>query len=359
MRTSIIAVGTAFLTATLWTGSDARAQQTIMCAQNKSTACLNVIGTGTDAYAVVSNASSATAFYGTSAAAAPTAAVFGYNSGSGYGVQGTSESGYGVHGWSDTLYGVVGESNTSVGVEGVSASAVGVNGVSGSSQGVLGSSTSGVGVYGQSETNVAVYGISSTANGVVGINSRTDWNAAAISALPGNTNGLAIYAGGGAQKPGGGSWSGLSDGRVKKDVKDFRAGLAELEKLRPVTYRYNGLGGTQDDGHKFVGIIAQELEKVMPDMVQSSRVKLRPDDKEETDLERVDPSAFTYVLINAVREQQRIIEKQDARIARLEAGRPALLSSLAPGNLGLAAIGLVPLGLVVVRRKRKNGDIGE
>ena len=243
-----------------------------------------------------------------------------------------------------------------IGVAGQAISSYGVFGMSTSGAAVHGTSSTGNGVEGASTSQYGVYGTSSTANGVVGQNSRTDWNAAAISALPGNSNGLGIYSGGGAMMPGGGMWASTSDARVKKDVKDFRLGLAELKDVRTVSYKYNGLGGTQDDGHEFVGVIAQELEKVLPTMVRSSRAKLHPGDSEETDIKRVDPSAFTYVLINAVQEQQKIIERQDARIARLESGRASLISSIVPGGFGLAALGLVPLGLVASRRRRKEQE---
>jgi len=218
--------------------------------------------------------------------------------------------------------------------------------------GASGDAITGTGVYGYSQNYFAVHGYSENGNGVVAQNTRTDWVAAAISAIPGNSNGLAIWAGGGAQKPGGGSWSSTSDARVKKDVKDFRAGLAELKRLRPVSYKYNGLGGTQDDGNVFVGVIAQELEKVLPSMVESSKVRLRPGDREATDLKRVDPSAFTYVLINAVQEQQKIIERQEARIAKLE--RSDAPSGM-PTSLAGLALGLMPLGLIAVWRRRKEG----
>jgi len=104
------------------------------------------------------------------------------------------------------------------------------------------------------------------------------------------------------RKPGGGSWSALSDARVKKDVAKFEPGLLELEKIRPVTYRYNGLGGMTDTTKQYVGVIAQEVEKTLPFMVTSEKEKLRPEDAQLTDIKHVDPSAFTYVLINAVQE---------------------------------------------------------
>jgi len=105
-----------------------------------------------------------------------------------------------------------------------------------------------------------------------------------------------------AFKPGGGSWSALSDQRVKKDIAPFDPGLAALEKIRPVSFRYNGLADTQVTDSKYVGVVAQELEPILPFMVSSHGRKLHPDDKAATELKEVDPSAFTYVLINAVKE---------------------------------------------------------
>ena len=98
------------------------------------------------------------------------------------------------------------------------------------------------------------------------------------------------------------SWAATSDARVKKDVVDFDQGLAALQRIRPVTYRYNGLGGTEASDTQHVGVIAQELEKALPFMVSSQKRKLHPNDKETTDIKQVDPSAFTYVLINAVKQ---------------------------------------------------------
>jgi hypothetical protein len=105
-----------------------------------------------------------------------------------------------------------------------------------------------------------------------------------------------------ASKPGGGSWSALSDRRVKKDISAFQHGLAALEKIRPVSFRYNGLGGTRETEHAFVGVVAQELEPVLPFMVTSTPKKLHAEDATPTNLKEVDPSALTYVLINAVKE---------------------------------------------------------
>ena len=136
-------------------------------------------------------------------------------------------------------------------------------------------------------------------------------------------------------------------------MKDLDRGLSELMRVRPVTFKYNGLGGTEDDGKEFVGVIAQELEPIMPGMVSSRMRKLRKGDTQDTKIEAVDPSAFTYLLINAVKQQQRTIEKQEARIADLERRTSPVAASTVPGGLGAwAALALLPIGLLI-RRKRQ------
>jgi hypothetical protein len=159
---------------------------------------------------------------------------------------------------------------------------------------------------------------------------------------------------GSAAKPGGGMWEATtSDQRTKKDVRAFEPGLTEILQVRPVRYRFNGLAGTRDDGTEYVGVIAQELEKVLPFMVTSRKGKLRKD-AQETVIKGVDPSAFTYALINAVKEQHELIKQQEARIAALERGRAPLMSSVLSGG-GITAgiaLGLFPMGLLVAVRRR-------
>ena len=256
------------------------------------------------------------------------------------GIATANSNGYGVVGWGGSA---------GYGVYGVAATGVYGYGFSG-----------GVGVLGYTYGAGSIGGnfSSDVGNGLVATNTRTDWNAAAIAALTGSSSGLSFYGQGGievfgdAVKPGGGSWTAYSDERVKRDVKDFRSGLADLLRVRPVSYVYNGLGGTVDDGKRHVGVIAQELEKVLPSMVTSRKGKLRPADSEETDIRTVDPSDFTYILINAVQEQQQTIARQEARIAALEAGRRPALAGMNPagmGGLGLAAVA----GAVLASRRQK------
>jgi hypothetical protein len=63
------------------------------------------------------------------------------------------------------------------------------------------------------------------------------------------------------------AYPGPCDKRLKKDIKPFNAGLAELLKLKPASWRYNGSGGVNDDGRRHAGLHAQDLETVIPECV--------------------------------------------------------------------------------------------
>ena len=113
---------------------------------------------------------------------------------------------------------------------------------------------------------------------------------------------------GSADKPGGGSWGTFSDSRVKKEVSDFKDGLAIVKQINPVTFKYNGLGGYKDDGKQYVGIIAQDIQKIAPYMIEVKKKKLLETDSTSTDLLMYDGSAINYILINAIKEQQKMID---------------------------------------------------
>ena len=224
----------------------------------------------------------------------------------------------------------------------------GVSGFSGSARGVFGYAETGTGVKAESNHGNAIVAESYTPGQV------------AVYVSPATTSDLAYSGAGGiqltgsfAEKVGGGAWSAPSDRRIKKDVKDLDRELTELMRVRPVTFKYNGLGGTEDDGKEYTGVVAQELERVLPSMVSSRMGKLHKGDAEDTKIEIVDPSAFTYLLINSVKQQQRTIEKQDARIAELERRSAPVAASVIPGGLSpWAMLALLPLGVIIGRKRR-------
>lgn len=116
-------------------------------------------------------------------------------------------------------------------------------------------------------------------------------------------------------KPTAGGWLGASDRRLKKDIADFSDGLDVLMNIRPVTYSYNGkLGLPTDEEH--IGIIAQEIQPLAPYTIKALKIG-GPNDNE--DYLAFDGTPLTYVLINAVQEQQKVIESQQKEIDTLKA----------------------------------------
>ncbi|MEZ5195891.1 MAG: tail fiber domain-containing protein [Bacteroidales bacterium] len=127
-----------------------------------------------------------------------------------------------------------------------------------------------------------------------------------------NTNGptAKLSVNGSADKPGGGSWGTFSDEKLKNKINPYNSGLKEVLKINPVTYHYNGLSG-YDTETEYVGVIAQELQTIAPEMVSIAT-------KDDTEYLKVDNSAMTYMLINAVKEQQEQIEALKKEIELLK-----------------------------------------
>ena len=120
-------------------------------------------------------------------------------------------------------------------------------------------------------------------------------------------------AGGTYWKPGGGQFADPSDIRVKKDVVSYTCGLAEITKLNPVEFAYNGRGGMIEDGRRYVGLIANDVALVMPEMVLRWRPGADADPDDPDDLLGLDASALVYALVNSVKELA-------AEVAQLRAG---------------------------------------
>ena len=111
-----------------------------------------------------------------------------------------------------------------------------------------------------------------------------------------------------AAKPGGGSWIASSDVRVKKDVQDYTLSADQLLTLRPVSYQYNGLYGTPDNGQTYVGLIAQEVQNTpFASMVGTYTYN-------GTTLLNLDSSQLVYALINAVQELTARVKALEAKV---------------------------------------------
>ncbi len=121
-------------------------------------------------------------------------------------------------------------------------------------------------------------------------------------------NGSLIIAGN-AIKPGGGLWEASSDARLKENVLPYTDGLSMLLKINPVKYHYNQLSG-YDTKPEYIGVLAQDMKSIAPYMVGSSI-------KNGETWYTVDNSSMTYMLINAVKEQQQQIDEMKKIIEKL------------------------------------------
>jgi hypothetical protein len=106
--------------------------------------------------------------------------------------------------------------------------------------------------------------------------------------------------------------SGISDQRLKENIRDLDVGLAEVMALQPRLYDWKE--GKGADTKNARGFIAQEFEEVFPDLIDEWRDPA-PEGEEPYKSVRQD---LIPVLVKAIQEQQAIIETLTNRITALE-----------------------------------------
>ena len=96
-----------------------------------------------------------------------------------------------------------------------------------------------------------------------------------------------------------------SDARLKKNIENLPYGLSAILKMRSV--QYNWKEGVDTD--KKIGFLAQELRKVIPEVVIGDEAK------ENLAVNYIE---LIPVLVNAIKEQQQHIEDLKKRVNALE-----------------------------------------
>jgi cytoskeletal protein CcmA (bactofilin family) len=117
-----------------------------------------------------------------------------------------------------------------------------------------------------------------------------------------------------------GLWNVVSDGAVKENVAPYRAGLAEVLQLEPVSYRYTDDAPFGADGQLRYGLVAQDVEPVLPEMIRHAELS-RPGSDESADYLTMAPGHLVFVLTNAVKELAAQNAQLSARLATLEGDR--------------------------------------
>jgi len=110
---------------------------------------------------------------------------------------------------------------------------------------------------------------------------------------------------GNAYKPGGGSWTSLSDERLKKNIQPLAGALDKFLALRGVSFEFKDPEKIHELPGERIGMIAQEVEKVFPDWVSTGTDGYR----------RLTYRGFEALTVEALRELR---AEKDAKIAALE-----------------------------------------
>lgn len=119
-----------------------------------------------------------------------------------------------------------------------------------------------------------------------------------------------------------------SDEKLKQNIQEYSGGLALVKQMKPKKYKYkprkeqkikdpyeSTARGEEDgdevieeermvtDDREYIGVVAQELQAVAPDLVGSFK------DEDGSETLTVDQTALTFVLINAVKELSAEVEE--------------------------------------------------
>src|SRR5215471_5226567 len=114
---------------------------------------------------------------------------------------------------------------------------------------------------------------------------------------------------GNASKTGGGSWLSFSDERLKDIRGRFAPGLNAVMRLQPIRYEYkpdNVLGIKSEGEH--IGFSAQQVQQIVPEAVS----------KNDKGYLLVNNDPILWTMLNAIKEQQAQIEKQQKQIDELK-----------------------------------------
>jgi len=225
------------------------------------------------------------------------------------------------------FHNTTGVDNTGFGVAALYAATVG-NGNTTSGSGALGNNTNGTdntavgrnaGLSNTTGSRNTLIGSDADANAGVYTNGTALGNGAVLTAsnsiVLGNRSISRIFANVA-------TITGISDRRRKKDIKALEAdlGLDFIEKLQPVSYRFNN----GDETERY-GFIAQDLEQALPTSLHDTIEKSEPEhglalierqnDKDRT--YRVSYGELTAPMVKAIQQQQQEIESVRQQNAEL------------------------------------------
>ena len=103
----------------------------------------------------------------------------------------------------------------------------------------------------------------------------------------------------------------VSDSRLKDNIITLGGALDKIKSLRGVSYTWNsGKRKNTDD----IGLIAQEVEKILPEVITEKKMPLMEGADPDTNYKTVNYEKIVPVLIEAIKEQQEQIDKLKKQI---------------------------------------------
>lgn len=115
-------------------------------------------------------------------------------------------------------------------------------------------------------------------------------------------------------------WDVFSDGKLKNNIETLRNASATLQQLKPSTYFFKTaeFPNMKLPSNRQYGLIAQEVEKVLPELVTTSEIQINHNGKERTPevFKTVNYTGLIPLLIKASQEQDEHLKEQDSIIAQ-------------------------------------------
>jgi len=92
-----------------------------------------------------------------------------------------------------------------------------------------------------------------------------------------------------------------SDERLKQNIQPLNNSLDIIRQSNFVQFQYNSLSGMRTD-KTYYGIVAQEMQQVLPSTVTKGAKKFRANDKQATEFLMFNPNDLFYSGLNAIKE---------------------------------------------------------
>ena len=104
----------------------------------------------------------------------------------------------------------------------------------------------------------------------------------------------------------------ISDRRLKTDIQPISQSLDKILKLKPKNFSWI------ENNEKDTGFIAQDVEKVIPEVVQETKgfVSIDSNEKEDTKYKTISYSKLTIYLVDAIKELTKRVEDLEERFVK-------------------------------------------